>query len=238
MTQHNTQYTMMTQDTSKGQGRDKDKGAGTGAGAGAGGKGAGAKRPLCALRSALCALPPGTRPNVPQYNLLFQPYPYPLLIFEELLYTPDRRRTAPRGRGGRGSSGRRSMKLGTDVTAGPTTAHTKSRRPSGASKPTRLPALKILTGVHVPHESAPVPGPPRTAKASGSVPDTPLTKGCQTWRWVGDQACCFRFSWLSVCRLLCVDMRTKGYRTRHHALCPWGSSDGTSLGSAIDGGLC
>jgi hypothetical protein len=28
-------------------------------------------------------------------------------------------------------------------------------------------------------------------EASGSVPDTPLTKGYQTWRWVGDQACCF-----------------------------------------------
>jgi hypothetical protein len=28
-------------------------------------------------------------------------------------------------------------------------------------------------------------------KASGSVADTPLTKGCQTWRWIGDQACCF-----------------------------------------------
>jgi hypothetical protein len=26
--------------------------------------------------------------------------------------------------------------------------------------------------------------------ASG-VRDTPLAKGCQTWRWIGDQACCF-----------------------------------------------
>ena len=25
-------------------------------------------------------------------------------------------------------------------------------------------------------------------KVSGTVPDTPLTKGCQTWRWIGDQS--------------------------------------------------
>jgi hypothetical protein len=114
---------------------------------------------------------------------------YSLLVFVfELLYTPDRRRAAPRGRGWFWSSLHgtwyRSHNRSYDGTHEVSLAigHVK----------TRLPALKILTEVHVPYESVSGPHqPPRTAKASGSVPDTPLTKGCQTWRWIGDQACCF-----------------------------------------------
>jgi hypothetical protein len=55
------------------------------------------------------------------------------------------------------------------------------------------------------------------AKASGSVPDTPLTKGCQTWRWIGAIKLVDSLLLLAFV-LLYVATRAREYRTRHHAL--------------------
>jgi hypothetical protein len=68
--------------------------------------------------------------------------------------------------------------------------------------------------------------------AARSVPEAPLTKGCQMWRWIGDQACCFLAS-------LGFPFALRGYANEgaaHEAPRQYvrGSSDGTGLGSTID----
>jgi hypothetical protein len=56
-------------------------------------------------------------------------------------------------------------------------------------------------------------------KASDSVPETPLSKGCQTWRWIGAIKLIVSLL-LSAFRLLYVAMRTKEQPMMHHALRP------------------
>ena len=77
--------------------------------------------------------------------------------------------------------------------------------------------------MHVPHESA--PGPPSTAQsrpvASDSTPETPLTKGCQTWLAVDRRIKFVDSLLLASLRLL---FALRGYSdeemsyARHHAL--------------------
>jgi hypothetical protein len=121
------------------------------------------------------------------------------------------------------------MELGADVTAGGPYDGTHEVSSAIGRVKTRFPALKILTEVHVPHESA--PGPPCSR---GQWQRARYTAD----QWMSDVAVDRRlspmlpfFSWLSVCSTWICERRSIARGTRP---CVHGSSDGTGLGSTID----
>jgi hypothetical protein len=98
----------------------------------------------------------------------------------------------------------------------------------GRAKP-RFPALKILTEVHVPHESA--PGPPRSR---GQPQRTRYTADQSRSDVAVDRRSSLLlpcFSWLFVCSTWICERRNI---VRGTTPCVRGSSDGTRLGSTTD----
>jgi hypothetical protein len=117
------------------------------------------------------------------------------------------------------------MKPGADATTGPTTAHGTHEVSSAIGRvKTRFPALKVLTEVHVPHESA--PGPPRSRglwQRARYTADQRMS-GVAVDRRPSLLFSCF--SWLSVCSTWICERRNIARGTTP---CVRGSSDGTRL---------